>query len=33
MDIQSEPTTVEEDTTIYDGIITMFTKTPERSMW
>lgn len=26
MDIQSEPTTVEEDTTIYDGIITMFTK-------
>lgn len=26
MDIQSEPTTVNEDTTIYDGIITMFTK-------
>ncbi|WKY46750.1 helix-turn-helix transcriptional regulator [Eubacteriaceae bacterium ES3] len=26
MDIQSEPTTVEENTSIYDGIITMFTK-------
>ncbi|MEF9918072.1 MAG: helix-turn-helix transcriptional regulator [Eubacterium sp.] len=26
MDIQSEATTVGEDTTIYDGIITMFTK-------
>ncbi|SDX45825.1 helix-turn-helix transcriptional regulator [Eubacterium barkeri] len=26
MDIQSEPTTVSEETTIYDGIITMFTK-------
>lgn len=26
MEIQSEPTIVEEDTSIYDGIITMFTK-------
>lgn len=26
MDIQSEPTTVKEETSIYDGIITMFTK-------